>query len=124
MSITNLRVAGAVLFYLLILITGFWLGIAGKPFNVVILNAHKLISLAGVILLGITVYQINKVSGLGMAELVTVVATCVFCLTAIVSGGLSSIDTMPNIVVAIHRITLSLAALSAAVTLYLLLYVK
>jgi hypothetical protein len=120
MNTNALRVVGAVLLSVLILVTGFWLGVTGKPFNSAILNVHKLISLAGVVLFGITTYQINKTSGLDTTEMVAIVVTGVLLLSAIVSGGLSSIETMQKAVVIVHRITLSLAALATMVTLYII----
>ena len=121
MSITALRVTGAMLFFVLIYATGFWLMKRGKPYNGVLLNAHKLISLAAAILFGVTVYQISKATGLTSIELTATIATAIFLLAAVISGGLSSIKTMPLIFLMIHRVALSLGTISAGATLYLLL---
>ena len=116
-----LRVAGAILFSVLILATGFWLGVAGRPFNSALLNAHKLISLAAVVLLGITAFQVNRASGLAAPQITSLAATGILLLAAVVSGGLSSIDTVSRTMVMLHRVSLSLAGVSTALTLYLLL---
>jgi hypothetical protein len=122
MSITNLRILGAVLFVLAIFVTGFVLRGAGKPYSSALLNVHKLIALAATVLFVITVVQINKASGLSTLELAMTIVTGILLLGAIVSGGLSSISTMPIVVVRIHQITLSLATVFTAITLYILLH--
>jgi hypothetical protein len=124
MSITNLRILGAVLFFVAIFVTGFVLRGAGKPYNSALLNVHKLIALAAAVLFIITVVKINKASGLSTLELAMTIVTGILLLGAIVSGGLSSISTMPIIVVRIHQITLSLATVFVAITLYFLLHGK
>jgi heme A synthase len=97
---------------------------AGKPYNSALLNVHKLIALAAAVLFIITVVKINKASGLSTLELAMTIVTGILLLGAIVSGGLSSISTMPIIVVRIHQITLSLATVFVAITLYFLLHGK
>jgi hypothetical protein len=122
MNITHLRVVGAIIFFVLIFVSGFWLRSAGKPYNSALLNVHKLIALAAAVLFVITVFQINKASGLSGIELAATIVTGILLLGAIISGGLSSISTMPIVVVKIHQITLSLATVFTAITLYILLH--
>jgi len=93
----------------------------GKPYNGVLLNAHKLISLVAVVLFGVTAYQVSKATGLTSIGLTAVIVTASFLLAAVISGGLASIKTMPLIFLITHRVTLSLGTMSAGVTLYLLL---
>jgi hypothetical protein len=122
MSITHLRILGAVLFLVAIFVSGFWLRGTGKPYNSALLNVHKLIALAAAVLFVITVIQINKASGLSGIELAATIVTGILLLGAIISGSLSSIRTMPIVVVRIHQITLSLATVFTAITLYILLH--
>ena len=122
MNANQLRIIGSGLFYLLIFLSGFWLTRSGKPYNVIVLTIHKLISLAAVVFLVITIYQANQVAKLSAIELVAGVVTGLFFLGTIVTGGLLSVDRpMPAIVLWLHRITPFLTVLSTAVTLYLLL---
>jgi hypothetical protein len=121
MSVTTLRIAGAILFFVLIFGSGFWLMKVGKPYNGALLNAHKLISIAAVILFGLTVLQIRKTTGLTSVELAATIVTVIFLLAAVISGGLSSIKTMPLILLVVHRVTLSLGTIATGITLYLLL---
>ena len=122
MSTIQLRVVGAGVFYLFIFLSGFWLSHSGKPYSVIILAIHKLISLAAIVLLGTTVYQINRAAKLSAIELLAVVVTGLLFLGTIVSGGLLSTGkTMPAAILRLHQITPYLTALSTAATLYLLL---
>jgi hypothetical protein len=52
----QLRVVGAVLFFVFIFLSGFRLSRSGKPYSVILLNVHKLISLAIVVFLVIAIY--------------------------------------------------------------------
>jgi hypothetical protein len=122
MSITHLRILGAVLFLIAIFVSGFLVRGARKPYNSALLNVHKLIALAAAVLFVITVIQINKASGLSGIELAATIVTGILLLGAIISGGLSSISKMPVVVVRIHQITLSLATVFTAITLYFLLH--
>jgi hypothetical protein len=122
MSTSQLWIVGAVSFYLLVFVSGFWLSRSGKPYNSVILTLHKLIALAGAILLVIVLYRTSRVAALDAAELAASVVTGLFILGLFVTGALLSIDKpMPAIVSRLHHISPYLAMLSTAVTLYLLL---
>jgi hypothetical protein len=121
MSITYLRIASAIIFFVLIFSFGFWLSKAGKPYNGILLNVHKLISIAAVVLFGVTVFQISKASGLTSNELTATVVTGILLLSTIISGGLTSINTMPVALLRMHQVTLILATISSAITFYILL---
>ena len=122
MSTSQLWIVGAVLFCLLVFLSGFGLSRSGKPYNQVILTLHKLVSLAGAILLIIILYRTSRVAPLNAAELAAGVVTGLFILGLFVTGGLLSIDKpMPAVVSRLHHLTPYLAVLSTAVTLYLLL---
>jgi hypothetical protein len=108
-------------FYLFIFLSGFWLSHSGRPYSVIILTIHKLIALAAVVWLGITVYQVNQAAKLSALESLAVVVTGLFFLGTIVSGGLLSTDkTMPGVILRLHQITPYLTVLSTTATLYLL----
>jgi len=121
MSTNQLRVAGAGLSFLFILLSGFWLSRTGKPYSGIILTVHKLISLAAVIWLGITVRRINQAGALSAIGLLAAIVSGLFFLGTMVTGGLLSIGKpMPAIVLRLHRITPYLTVLSTAATLYFL----
>ena len=122
MGANQLRVVGAGLFFLFIFLSGFWLGRSGKPYSVIILTIHKMISLAAAIFLVITIYRINQVAKLSAIELLAVVVTGLLFLSTGVSGGLVSADkAMPVAVLRVHHIVPILTVLSTAATLFLVL---
>ena len=122
MSTATLRIVGAVLLFIIIITTGFFLSNTGKPYNSALLTGHKLISIAAAVFFGITVFQISKAAGLSAMELTGTIVTGILFLSTIISGGLSSINTMPIIFLRIHQISLSLLTISTALTLYTLLH--
>ena len=122
MSTNQLRVVSAGLFYLFIFLSGIWLSRSGKPYSVIILAIHKLISLAAGVFLVMAIYQINQAAKLSAVELIAVVVTGLFFLGTIVTGGLLSTGKpMPAAILRMHQITPFLTVLSTAATLYLLL---
>jgi hypothetical protein len=112
-------IAGLV--FVVIFASGYWLSRAEKPYNVLVLTAHKLISLAAVVLLVIAMIRANGSAALGATEIVAGAVTGLFFLSLIATGGLLSSDKeMPAIVLKLHQIAPYLTVLSTAVTLYLL----
>jgi hypothetical protein len=122
MGTTQLRVVSAGLFFLFIFLSGIWLSRSGKPLNGMILTIHKLISLAAVGFLVITIYQINQVAALSAMGLTAGVVTGLFFLGTIIAGGLLSTGKpVPAAILTMHQITPVLTVFSTAVTLYLVL---
>lgn len=114
-------VAGA--FFLLILLSGYWLSRSGKPYSTIVFTVHKLVALAAIVVLGVTVYRINRAGALSALELLAAIMTGLFFLGTMVTGGMLSVPTdkaMPAIVHKLHQVTPYLTVLSTAVTLYLL----
>lgn len=121
MNVT-IRALVAGLFFLFIFLSGIWLSRAGRPLNVGISTLHKLISLAAGIFLLVTIYQRNRIVPLIAAEWITIVVTGLCFFATVASGGfLSSEEPMPVTVLRVHQVGPVLAALSSAVTLYLVL---
>ena len=122
MGVPQSTVLVAGIFFGLILLSGIWLKRSGKPYSVIVLTIHKLISLAAVGFLARAVVQMNRTAPLGATGLALAVATGVMFLTTIVTGGLVSIDRpVPAAVKTLHRVTPILTALSTGLTLILLL---
>jgi cation transport ATPase len=123
MSTDQLRVLGAGLSFLLILLSGFWLSRSGKPYSTIVFNIHKLVAVAAVVLLGITVYRIHRAGALSAIELLAVIVTGLFFLGTMVTGGLLSIPidkAIPAIVHKLHQVTPYLTVLSTVATLWFL----
>jgi hypothetical protein len=122
MSVNQLRILGAGLFYLFIFLSGIWLTRSGKPYNTIVLAIHKLVSVAAVVFLVVILYRMSGVAPLTAGELAAAVITGLFFLGTIATGGLLSADKpMPGIILWLHRITPFLTVLSTAVTLYLVM---
>jgi hypothetical protein len=122
MGTTQLRIVGVGLLFLFIFLSGFWLSHSGKPLNGIILTIHKLISLAAVVFLVITIYQINQAATLSAIGLIAGLVTGLFFLGTIIAGGLLSIGKpVPAAILTMHQITPFLTLFSSAATLYLVL---
>lgn len=121
MDTTPFRIAGAVLLFLFIFVSGYWLSRSGKPYGVILLTFHKLIALAAFVFLAILLIQSHRVTALSGTEMVAGTISGLFFLGLIISGGLLSSDArMPALVLKLHEITPYLTVLSSAATLYLL----
>jgi hypothetical protein len=118
-AISSIIVAG--LGFVVIFASGYWLSRAGKPYSVIVLTIHKLISLAAVVFLVIFMIQSNQAAALSAMELIAGVVTGLFLLGLMATGGLLSVDKqMPVVVLRLHQIAPYLTVVAAAVTLYLL----
>lgn len=108
------------LFFVFILLSGFWLNRTGKPINTAILTIHKLISLGAGIFLGITIYRIHQVTPLSPFEMAVVAVTLLFFVAMIATGGmLSTAKPMPGVVHKIHQLMPYLVIISAFASMYL-----
>jgi hypothetical protein len=108
-------------FLVFIIITGQWLSRTGRPLNTLLLTIHKLISLAGVVFLVVTLYRLNQTAPLSPLEITLSGVTVLLFAALIVTGGLlSTTKVWPGIVLRIHQVVPTLVILSTAVNLYLL----
>jgi len=125
MSTTQIRIASAGLFFLLIFLSGFWLSRAGKPYPVIVFTLHKLIALGAVVFVALTARSIHQVVPLGPGQW-TAIAVAGLCFVAtIVTGGLMSIEKpMPVAVSTLHHLIPYGTVLSTAAALYLLFAVS
>ena len=122
MNVLQLRFVSAGLFFLLILPSGFWLSHSGKPYSLILFNAHKLMGSGLFLLLIINIYKLHRVTPLRAPELTTSLIAGLFFLATIVTGGLVSLpQAAPAIVSLSHKLLPYLTVLSTAVNIYLLL---
>ena len=116
-----LMVLVTITLFVLVFVLGFVLQRRGRPHHVLLLTAHKLLALAALILMAITVIRINRATPLNTVALVAAVATAVFFVVAIISGGLVSTDKpAPPIALLVHRVTPFMTVAVAAATFLLL----
>ena len=121
MDTNQLRFIGTGLFFLFIFLSGYWLRHSGKPYNVIVLTIHKLISVAGLVLLVIIMIRSNQGDALSTIELIVGVFAGLSFLSLIVTGGLlSSKKEMPAIVSKLHKIAPYLTVFFTVATLFLL----
>jgi len=116
---SKFAVAGVLL--LLTLVFGVWLSLAGKPYNGILFNIHKLVALGLVIVAGIQIYQALKSSD-AQFLLIAIMVLAVLCVIALfASGALLSIGTPQyDLVLTIHRIALVVMPVALATTVFLL----
>lgn len=113
------------LFFVFTLVSGFWLSRTGKPINIALLTAHKLISLGAGIFVGITIYRIHQVTPLSPFEIAAVAVTLIFFIAMVATGGmLSTAKPMPGVVLKVHQVMPYLVIFSAFANMYLVLVHK
>ena len=111
------------IFFLSIILSGFWVRRDGKPYRSIILTIHKLISLATVLYLGTTIYRIIQQADQSTSVGITITVTGFLFVVTIISGGIWSIEKqIPIAVLRVHQVTPFLTMLSAALTLYLIVF--
>ena len=122
MTTNHFRILYTTVLFLLIFLSGFWLSRGGRPYGVLLLTVHKLLSVGAVVFLTVILVRINRMDGISLAELIAAVITGVLFLGTIATGGLlSTAKLMPALVHQLHQITPFLTLASTALTLYLLL---
>jgi hypothetical protein len=110
------------LLFLCIFISGFRLDRKRKPYGIFLFTFHKLIALAALVLVAVTVYQMNQLAPLDSMETLAALATAVLFIGTIATGGLASIDRLlPAAVLLLHKLLPYLTVLVSAGTLYLLI---
>jgi hypothetical protein len=119
--------AGAV--FLVILLSGYGLSRSGKPYGTLVFTLHKLVAVAAVVTLGVTVYRMNRAGTLTAAGLASAIVSGVFFLGTMATGGVLSVEagteaalpaTVSAFVRKLHQVTPYLTVLSTAAALYLL----
>ena len=131
---TQMKFINTGLFFLFILLSGFWVSRTGKPYNAVIFNVHKLIGLAAGVFLIVTVCRIHKATPLEPQQIGVLVMTVLVFVLLVAAGGLLSAEaegglqnlsqSVLTVIALIHKTFPYLAVLSTGVTLYLLLFRK
>ncbi|MBN1955947.1 MAG: hypothetical protein JW900_12985 [Anaerolineae bacterium] len=121
MITTKWQAISAGLFFLVVFLSGFWLSRSGKPYSGILINVHKLVALAAVVLFVVTLVRLNRIAALGALEVAGGAVTVLLAIGLFVTGALVSIDhPMPPLVFTLHHLLPYLALLSTAATLYLL----
>jgi hypothetical protein len=118
-------------FFLFIFLSGFWLSRAGKPYNGLIFNIHKLIGLGTGIYLVRMVYLSHRAAPLGGVQWTAIIITVLLFVFAVAAGGLLSAisegslknvrEGMLGAIESVHKVSPYLIVVATGVTLFLLL---
>jgi len=101
---------------------GIWLRKLGRPYNFVIFNIHKVITLLTLIFTAMAVYNLQQTIAISTIELLIIIATRILFSTSFVSGALLSIGRPANdSMLIVHKISSILTPILAGVIIYLLL---
>jgi hypothetical protein len=116
---SNYVIAGV--FFLFIVLSGFWVGRTGTPPNTFVLTIHKFIGLGMAVFLGSMIYRLHLATPLTASQLVVIAVTVLFFIVNVATGSLLSTDkAMPETFSVINRFFPYLTAASTGVMLYLL----
>lgn len=107
---------------LVMVLTGLRLTRAGRPYPVLVLALHKLLSLGVLVLLIHTAMQVHRMAPLSRSEMVTTAVTTFLSLGLAASGGLlSGRAQAPRALKVGHHVAGYLSVIATGVALYLLL---
>jgi hypothetical protein len=121
MGTLQIKIVITVFIFAFIFLSGLWLTKSGKPYNAIVLAAHKLISVGIVLVIVATVYQINKAAPLNTIEMTAGVSMLFLFLPAIVSGAfLSTGNQLPSFIQIIHKASSAVSIVFAGIVLFLL----
>ena len=95
---------------IIIIYTGILLSKSEYPFGTFLLTIHKLISLAVVLFIGVTVYKSPSLEGSN--QLVIIISILLYIISFITGGVISAFESAPYWVVWGHRIMAWSATLS------------
>jgi len=118
---TKLTIAG--ILAVLTLISGVLLSNTGRPLNSVLFNLHKIIAVATVVLIIMSVVQLYKAGETrALIELGMIVFTGLFFIALVATGGMLSFERQwPAIVLKVHQVLPLLSLVFSAISAYLLI---
>lgn len=114
------RIIATGVLFVFVFLSGLWVSSSGRPINTIILTIHKLIALGTLLLIGVTIYQINQVAPLTAVTWIVVVITGLLFVATIIVGGLLSLEQPVTAVSIVHKVGPFLTVASTIVTMYLL----
>jgi len=120
MAIPQARLLIAGICSAFVLVTGIILTRRGKPYAPLLFNVHKLIALGALALAVVTVVQVNRVAPLAPPLPTAVVVTASLSAVTLASGGLANVESVPMVVIWLHRSTTFLTLASAAAIVLLM----
>ncbi len=117
----DIRLISAGILFVLVIASGMWVTRLGRPLNMVIFTAHKLIALACLIMMILIVRALAKGAAMNPAIIAAIVCTALFFVIMFATGVVLSFEKpAPRLVLLIHKIVPALTLASSAITVYLL----
>jgi hypothetical protein len=119
--VVTIAIAGIIIVF----ITGFVLSRRGVPYSAVLLAVHKIVAVLMAVALGIFIFRAQREAALGWATWLSVLATALFFVTAVATGGILSAEKpdaekpWPPVIGTLHKVAPWFTVVSAAATLYL-----
>jgi hypothetical protein len=105
-----------------VLLTGMWLSLLGRPLNTIVFSFHKIFAIAAVVLIVLSVLDLQRGIQLQSAEVWAIILSGVFMLLVLASGALLSFEGLvSNVTKFMHKLTPYLAVASIIITVIVLL---
>jgi len=120
MNTLTSRMIGAGALFLFVFLSGLWLNRSGRPINTIILTVHKFIALGTLILIGVTIYQVNQVDPLSTAAIAVTIITGILFVATIIAGGLLSLAKPVSAMSLVHKVGPFLTVAGTIATMYFL----
>jgi hypothetical protein len=113
------------IFFLVTLTFGFLLSGAGKPYNGILFNIHKLIALATVILTAIQIYNYLKITNTQVLPTIFLILAGLCIVALFATGALMSMGKLSyDGTLALHRVASILFTITIVMGIYLLGEIK
>jgi len=108
-------------FFLLILLSGYRVTNSGKPYSMIILSIHKLLSVGTLAYLALSIWRASRVQPLAVLQWLAIGSAFLLFLVTILTGGFLSMEKdMPAVLKTVHHILPYATAATPLVTLFLL----
>ena len=134
MNTTQSTIISAGIFFLFIILSGFWVSRSGKPYNGLIFNIHKFIGLGAGIFLVRTVCLTHQAAPLSGIQWTAIAITVLLFVFTVAAGGLLSVlaegglqntgAAIQRVIELVHEVLPYVIVVSTGLTLYLLLFRK
>ena len=122
MNTMTTKLIAAVVLSIFTLLSGVWLSHSGKPYNSLIFGIHKLIAMATIIMIGMSVINLYKALELRtLVMLAVIVVSGLLLFSLVVSGSLLSLNILPKVALRLHQVVPLFALAASTGTLYLLI---
>lgn len=106
--------------FLATLALGFWLGRAGKPYNGILFNIHKLVALGTVVFTIIQIYNLLKGSQAETLIILSVIVAAIGVIALFASGAFLSIGNLGyGVMKLIHNIAPFLVVIGVGLAIYI-----